>query len=74
MKYDFTKVPNREGMDAMAVDLPDFLREMAKDSLQPRIPMWVADMNFATSPAITEAIIRRTEHPLFGYYSPRAEY
>ena len=74
MKYDFTKVPNREGMDAMAVDLPEFLREMAKDSLQPRIPMWVADMNFATSPAITEAIIRRTEHPLFGYYSPRSEY
>ena len=32
------------------------------------IPMWVADMNFATAPAVTEAIRKRLEHPLFGYF------
>jgi hypothetical protein len=36
--------------------------------------MWVADMNFATSPSITDAITRRVQHPAFGYFSPRDEY
>lgn len=31
------------------------------------IPMWVADMDFAVSPAIQEAIRRRAQHPVFGY-------
>ena len=38
------------------------------------IPMWVADMNFATAPSITEAIINRAEHPMFGYFYPSKEY
>ena len=39
------------------------------------IPMWVADMNFVCCPAIQEAIIRRTQHPAFGYYGiPDAYY
>lgn len=40
----------------------------------PAIPMWVADMNFATVPAVTRAIAQRLEHPLFGYFQPRREY
>lgn len=31
------------------------------------IPMWVADMDFRTAPAITEALRRRVEHGVFGY-------
>lgn len=31
------------------------------------IPLWVADMDFACAPAITEAIRKRAEHPCFGY-------
>lgn len=38
------------------------------------IPMWVADMNFPTVPTIPEAIIERTKHPAYGYFSPREEY
>ena len=38
------------------------------------IPMWVADMNFKTCPAITDALIRRAQHPLFGYFVPKDEY
>lgn len=38
------------------------------------IPMWVADMNFPTAPAITEAIIARAKHPAFGYFSPSDDY
>lgn len=78
MKYDFTSIIDRRGMDALALDNigkvhwgsePDAPRE----GFDP-IPMWVADMNFATCPAVTEAIIRRAQHPLFGYFMPREEY
>lgn len=31
------------------------------------IPMWVADMDFATAPAILEALQRRVDHSVFGY-------
>ena len=31
------------------------------------LPMWVADMDFASPPAITEALQRRVEHGVFGY-------
>ena len=75
MKYDFTTVYDRRGRDALAVDL-------RKDGSCPQppkegfdlIPMWVADMNFATVPTIPQAIRERLEHPLFGYFSPRDEY
>jgi cystathionine beta-lyase len=36
--------------------------------------MWVADMNFATVPTITDAIITRAQHPAFGYFEPTDEY
>lgn len=31
------------------------------------IPMWVADMDFATAPVVAEAVRRRAQHPVFGY-------
>lgn len=31
------------------------------------IPMWVADMEFATPSVITEAMSKRIQHPIFGY-------
>ena len=31
------------------------------------IPMWVADMDFQTAPAIIEALHRRVDHGIFGY-------
>ena len=31
------------------------------------IPMWVADMDFPTAPAVTEALVKRAQHGLFGY-------
>ena len=38
------------------------------------IPMWIADMNFATCPAIQQAIIRRAGHPAFGYFEVSPAY
>lgn len=37
------------------------------------IPMWVADMDFRSPPAVIEALYRRTEHGVFGYTGPPPE-
>ena len=76
MKYDFTTLPDRRGMDAIAVDAigrPGAGPDGPKEGFD-AIPMWVADMNFLTCPTIPEEIIRRTNHPLFGYFDPSEEY
>ncbi len=31
------------------------------------VPVWVADMDFAAPEAVTEALKRRAEHPIYGY-------
>lgn len=72
MKYDFTTVYDRRGMDALAVDAlgqpGGFAPDKPKDGFSV-IPMWVADMNFATVPMIPAAIIERAQHPLYGYFA-----
>ena len=82
MKYDFTSILNRRGMDAIAVDTPfeeegfnhDYFAGIHLKEGMDWIPMWVADMNFPIVPTVQEAIIERTKHPAFGYFSPRKEY
>ena len=78
MKYDFTSIIDRRGKDALAVENighktwgnePD----TPKEGFDP-IPMWVADMNFATCPAVPAAIIERAKHPLYGYFFPKNDY
>ena len=77
MKYDFTSLIDRHGMDAIAVDSWGEIPSMAPNAPDEgfdRIPMWVADMNFATVPTVQEHIIQRAQHPMFGYFDPRDEY
>ena len=76
MKYDFTSILQRKGLDAIAVDGPGatvFSPDGPKEGFD-LIPMWVADMNFSTVPTVPQAIIRRAQHPAYGYFSPRQEY
>ena len=75
MQYDFTTIMDRRGKDALAVDAlgHGWAPDAPKEGFD-AIPMWVADMNFATVPTITEAIIARVQHPAFGYFEPREEY
>lgn len=62
MKYDFDKVIDRSGTDAVKLD---GMKEIwGRTDL---IPLWVADMDFATAPFITEAIRKRCENPVMGY-------
>ena len=75
MKYDFTTLPDRHGRDALAVD--SLGRPGSPCAPRPgfdAIPMWVADMNFATVPTVQEALIARAQHPAFGYFEPTKEY
>ncbi|MGE5258921.1 MAG: MalY/PatB family protein [Hyphomicrobiales bacterium] len=37
------------------------------------IPMWVADMDFCSPPAVIEALHRRTDHGVFGYTNASPE-
>lgn len=55
-KYDFTSVIDRKNTNSLKWDFFD-------DDL----PMWVADMDFKVAPAIQEAILKRANHPIFGY-------
>lgn len=73
MKYDFTTIMDRKGKDAIAVDVIPVEGATVQEGFS-RIPMWVADMNFATVPTIQEAVIERTKHPAFGYFEPSKEY
>ena len=58
----------------MAVDAVEKIPAFQPNEGFDAIPMWVADMNFATAPAVTEAIRKRLEHPLFGYFMTSDEY
>lgn len=78
MKYDFEQIIDRHGLDAIAVD-PDpespYRKGIElKHGITDHIPMWIADMNFATCPDIQAAIAKRLEHPCFGYFQIRDEY
>lgn len=37
------------------------------------LPMWVADMDFPSPPAVQEAILRRAAHPTYGYTAVMAD-
>ena len=81
MRYDFTSIIDRNGKDAIAMDVEAGVRIgfLCGDGVKIRegfdvIPMWVADMNFPTVPTIPEAIIERAKHPAYGYFNPTEEY
>ena len=77
MHYDFTTIYDRHGKDALAVDgvgsMPGFSPDAPENGVS-FLPMWVADMNFATVPTIPQAIAERLTHPLFGYFQPAPAY
>lgn len=75
MSYDFTSILERRGRDALAVDGlgQGAAPALPKEGFDP-IPMWIADMNFPTLPAISQAMAERAAHPLYGYFAPPEAY
>ncbi|MCI9372093.1 MAG: aminotransferase class I/II-fold pyridoxal phosphate-dependent enzyme [Lachnospiraceae bacterium] len=73
MKYNFTDVIERKGKDAIAAEVIPYADFQVKEGFS-RIPMWIADMSFATVPAVPKIMMERAAHPLYGYFEPKEEY
>ena len=66
MKYDFDTIIPRRGTNSYKWDTPE------EENV---LPMWVADMDFRTAPAIIDALQKRVAHGIFGYTKvPEAYY
>lgn len=63
MKYDFDKIVNRADSNCVKYDLRKNVFGNADV-----LPMWVADMDFETPDFAREAVMRRAEHPVYGYH------
>lgn len=63
--FDFNTPVNRRGTYSVKWDKCCDCEEL---------PLWIADMDFRTSPAIIEALHKRVDHGIFGYTCPGDEY
>lgn len=62
MTVDFDTQIDRSGSNSLKFD--------ARQAYFGRVdvmPMWVADMDFAAPQAVTDALVQRAQHPLYGY-------
>lgn len=59
--FDFTHTLDRQHSDSL---------KWQKYAGQDVIPLWVADMDFLSPPAVIEALHRRVDHGCFGYALP----
>ena len=65
MKYNFDEIIDRS--TSHCVKIEKLKAVFGRDDL---LPLWVADMDFLSPPAITEALLERTRHGIFGYTVP----
>ena len=61
MTFDFDTCPPRLGTDS---------QKWQKYAGRDVLPLWVADMDFKSSPEIIAALKERVEHGVFGYARP----
>ena len=64
--FDFDRVIERRGTHASKWDMMARLSGIAAPDA---IPMWVADMDFAAPPGVTEALATETQRATHGYYA-----
>ena len=69
MPVDFDTVPNRRGTNCFKYD---FAREMGMP--EDVLPLWVADMDFPTAPAVLERLHALAEHGILGYTGVKDAY
>lgn len=60
--YNFDEITDRSGSNAIKIDSLE--SEFGRKDL---MPMWIADMDWATPDFILDALRRRMEQPVFGY-------
>lgn len=64
MTFDFDTPVDRRGSDSL---------KWGKYAGRDILPLWVADTDFRSAPAVIEALRRRAEHGVFGYGAPPVE-
>ncbi|MDC9725800.1 MAG: PatB family C-S lyase [Gammaproteobacteria bacterium] len=62
MTTNFDKIIDRAGTSNVKYDV-----RKAVFGTEDVLPLWVADMDFAAPEAVTEALISRATHPIYGY-------
>lgn len=60
--YDFDCVIDRQGTGATKLEQLDII--FGRHDVT---PLWIADLDFAVCPEITNALIQRLQHPVLGY-------
>lgn len=61
-KIDFDTIIDRKNTNSLKYD---FAKKRGKP--EDILPLWVADMDFKVAKEISDAVIKRTEHGIFGY-------
>ncbi len=62
-KYNFDLCIDRHGTQCKKIEV--LKQDYGRDDL---LPLWIADMDFAVCPEITQALVRRlADHPIYGY-------
>ncbi len=69
MSFDFNEIIIRKDTNSIKYD---FAIERGKPS--DLLPLWVADMDFRTVPEVTEALIKASNHAIFGYTEVKEDY
>ncbi|HEX2946973.1 MAG TPA: MalY/PatB family protein [Clostridia bacterium] len=69
MSYDFDEIINRKNTNSIKYD---FAAQRGKP--EGVLPLWVADMDFRTPDCITEALVNKSRHGIFGYSESGQDY
>lgn len=68
-KYNFDRWIERAGTNCVKYD---FAKEWGYSGEE--LSLWVADMDFETVPEITDALVERAKHGIYGYSMPKEDY
>lgn len=63
MKYNFDQPTNRRNTDSIKWDVKDN-----------ELPLWIADMDFETAPAVKQALTTRVSTGIYGYTEPNDDW
>lgn len=62
MTYDFDKVLDRKGTNSVKWEYNSHIF-----GTEDVLPLWVADMDFSCPSSVTDALVNRAKHPIYGY-------
>lgn len=69
MKFDFDQITDRRGTGCLKYD---FAEERGRKA--DLLPMWVADMDFPSAPAVSRRLHQIADHGIFGYSDAKEPY